>query len=610
MHWKQARVEKQAEQAEILRNVRDLLQREEVAITGELASAIRSADSAQIVQNIKQRKPGWTATSVMRVYIEAASKAHERLNVLTEIMFVDALKKAEALDAEFEKTGKVTGLLHGVPVSLKDMLDVEGYDTTLGFTHKRNQPAAKDASLVSLIRKAGGIPFLKSTVPQTMLSFECSTALFGTSLNPYDPRRTPGGSSGGEGGLIGSDSSVVGIGSDIGGSVRIPAHFSGCYALKPSAGRFTNFGIQQCNPGFEGVKSAMGPMGRSVADLELMARVALDGAPELAATQTNLLPVPYRDVKLPDRPLRFGYFLHDGFCAASPACERAVMETVEALRKAGHEVIEFEPTPGKSAIGSGHTRDSFLCARLTATCRSAAAESLEYFIALASAGCYEILLSFLKDDPAEAFLSMATSSGRSHNLSRWLMSVYCRYIVGDEHAARLLDANGGKTVNDVQRWMDRRNQYVYKTRKLLWEEHTFDAVICPTQATPALKHGETKDHGALIMRTVQWNIVDSTVGQIPVTFVDPARDGLTDEWHERRRTHNGSKIFEQRVYGPGGIYDAKDMAGLPVGVQLVGRQWDEERVIELMKVVDEALGPRGFAPGDFAKRETASEKVY
>lgn len=118
----------------------------------------------------------------MRVYIEAASQAHERLNVLTEIMFLDALKKAQSLDAEFERTGKVTGLcesratspsaaipssdfcavgalfcplcpVHGVPVSLKDMLDVEGYDTTLGFTHKRNQPAAKDASLVSLIRK-------------------------------------------------------------------------------------------------------------------------------------------------------------------------------------------------------------------------------------------------------------------------------------------------------------------------------------------------------------------------------------------------------------------------------------------------------------------------
>ena len=169
----------------------------------------------------------------------------------------------------------------------------------------------------------------------------------------------------------------------------------------------------------------------------------------------------------------------------------------------------------------------------------------------------------------------------------------------------------------------------------LWEEHAFDAVICPTQATPALKHGETTDNGVLVVRkslrgiahaaakprltlgsllgrvgTVQWNIVDSTVGQIPVTFVDPARDGLSEAWEERRRANNGSKIFERHLYGPGGLYDAKDMAGLPVGVQVVGRQWDEERMIEVMKVVDEALGPRGFAPGDFTKREAASRKVY
>ena len=127
----------------------------------------------------------------------------------------------------------------------------------------------------------------------------------------------------------------------------------------------------------------MGPMGRSVADLELMARVALDGAPELALTQTNLLPVPYRDVKLPtDRPLRFGFFLHDGFCAASPACERAVMETVEALRRAGHEVIEFEPTPGELR----YSKVPVLLSDADVPSWNTAAESLEYFIALASAG--------------------------------------------------------------------------------------------------------------------------------------------------------------------------------------------------------------------------------
>ena len=261
--------------------------------------------------------------------------------------------------------------------------------------------------------------------------------------------------------------------------MRIPAHFSGCYALKPSAGRVTNWGIHQCNPGFEAIKAAVGPMGRSVADLEMMTRVLLDGAPELALTQTNLLPVPYRDVKLPtDRPLRFGFFLNDGFCAASPACERAVMETVEALRKAGHEVIEFEPTPGKLASRSRvvvpvphadvsskpqrrrHSSTSLLWRRqanVSAPCKARQLRS-RWSAKLTSAFSrkVEIVLSFLKNDPAEAFMCQATMAKSSHNFSRWLRSLYCRYVAGDEHAARLLDANCGKSVNDVQRWMDKR----------------------------------------------------------------------------------------------------------------------------------------------------------
>lgn len=104
----------------------------------------------------------------------------------------------------------------------------------------------------------------------------------------------------------------------------------------------------------------MGPMGRSVADLELMARVQFDATPELAATHTGLVPMAYRDIDLPKRPLRFGYFVHDGFVAASPACERAVLETVDALRKAGHECAEFEPP--------------------------STAEAMEYFVAITSAG--------------------------------------------------------------------------------------------------------------------------------------------------------------------------------------------------------------------------------
>ncbi|GAA6024469.1 hypothetical protein JCM8202_006337 [Rhodotorula sphaerocarpa] len=582
--WTAIREDKQAEQRVDIEAGVTEAQSKAPAVDRDLALAIRSADAGAIVDKIANRTPGWSATSVMRVYIEAAAREHHRSNVLTEIMFAPALQRAQELDAEFEKSGKIVGPLHGVPVSLKDQIDVEGHDTTMGFTHKRRQPMAQDAPLVALIRKAGGIPFVKTAIPQTMLSFECSTPLFGVAKNPYDPRRTPGGSSGGEGALLGSDASVIGIGSDIGGSLRIPSHFSGCFALKPCAGRIASDGCQHCNPGFEGVKSTMGPMGRSVADLERMARVQFDASTDLAPTQTGLIPMRYREVDLPKRPLRFGYFTHDGCVAASPACERAVLETVEALRKAGHECVAFEPP--------------------------STAEAMEYFVAISSAGRYDILMSTLQGDPAEPFLYLATKATRLPAIVRRLLVWFAGSIMGDEQAARIIAANCGKTVNELQTWVHRRDEYIRKAKDLLWNQHKFDAVICPTQATPALKHGETNQLAVLSMRTVQWNIIDSTVGQIPVTHCDPEKDSLSSAWEQRRQATGGSSLLEPRVYGPKGIYDAKEMAGLPVGVQVVGRQWDEERVIELMKVVDAALGPRGFGPGEFAKRQKDSERVF
>lgn len=140
-----------------------------------------------------------------------------------------------------------------------------------------------------------------------MLAFECSNPLFGTTNNPYDPIRTCGGSSGGEAALLSSDGAPLGFGSDIGGSLRIPVHYSGCFGLKPCAGRFPDAGAKNPNPGFEGIKTTLGPMGRSVDDLELAMRVVADASIALARTHP-LIPLAYREVLLPAK-LKFGYYL-------------------------------------------------------------------------------------------------------------------------------------------------------------------------------------------------------------------------------------------------------------------------------------------------------------
>ena len=199
--------------------------------------------------------------------------------------------------------------VHGVPVSFKDQIDIENVDSTMGFTHQMNKPSTADATLVSIVRRSGGIPHCKSNVPQTMLSFECSNPLFGTTLNPYDPLRTPGGSSGGEAALLSSDGSALGIGSDVGGSLRIPCHFSGCFALKPTANRFPSKGCRSTNLGFEAIKSSMGSMGRSVEDVELLTKVIFERVQqEELGRFEEVRSSGYREVKLREK-LRFGYYL-------------------------------------------------------------------------------------------------------------------------------------------------------------------------------------------------------------------------------------------------------------------------------------------------------------
>lgn len=147
-----------------------------------------------------------------------------------------------------------------------------------------------------------------------------------------------------------------------------------------------------------------------------------------------------------------------------------------------------------------------------------------------------------------------------------------------------------------------------QTRTSLWgargpENLALDAVLAPVQAIPGLPHGGCDRLSPLACATLMYNVVDSPVGVVPVTRVDPARDELSDEW--RASPGNGSKILENEAYGPKGAYNARAMEGLPVGIQVVGQAWEEEKVLAIMHVIDGALGPRRFGPGSWGPNKLA-----
>jgi len=144
------------------------------------------------------------------------------------------MKQAKALDEFKEKHGKLLGPLHGVPMSLKDQFNVNGLDSTLGYVGRAFAPATSDALIVEVLKQLGAVIIAKTNLPQSILWSETECPLWGLTTNPLNPDFTPGGSSGGEGALLALKGSLVGWGTDIGGSIRVPCHMNGLWGLKPS----------------------------------------------------------------------------------------------------------------------------------------------------------------------------------------------------------------------------------------------------------------------------------------------------------------------------------------------------------------------------------------
>ncbi|KIJ04986.1 hypothetical protein PAXINDRAFT_183014, partial [Paxillus involutus ATCC 200175] len=273
-------------------------------------------------------------SDVLTAYAKRALQAHAQTNCLTEIMIAPAERWARG--------AKRSGPLAGVPVSLKDMLAVKGYDSCTGYSALCGKPLNYDGAFVRLLRDAGAVPYVKTNTPTTMLSFEATNDVFGVTENPHKKGYSPGGSSGGESALLALGGSRIGVGTDVAGSVRAPSHYSGTYAIKSSMHRFLKTGSMSSMPGQEGIPATHNPMAETLEDLETFWRAVFQMKPwEYDASVLN---IPWREVKLPvDRPLRWGVMWDDGVVAPTPACLRALKMVTEALEKDGHEIVTLNP---------------------------------------------------------------------------------------------------------------------------------------------------------------------------------------------------------------------------------------------------------------------------
>ncbi|EXK29793.1 hypothetical protein FOXG_11695 [Fusarium oxysporum f. sp. lycopersici 4287] len=311
-----------------------------------------------------------TTTMVVGAFCQRAAVAHQVNNCLHEIFFDQALERARYLDDYFAKHGTTLGPLHGLPISLKDQFHVKGVDTTMGYVGwiggnlgiDPDKTHTVESQIVTELLSLGAVLYCKTSLPQTLLFGETKNNIIGQTLNPINQNLSCGGSSGGEAALMALGGSSVGVGTDIGGSLRIPAGFCGIYSIKPTSNRLSYRDVANTNPGQDTYRSAIGFMATSIDALEVMFKAVLGREPWLK--DPAVIPIPFRqdvaesyqrraddkgNAKFGERPLKMGVLWRDGMIGLHPPVLRGLKAVVEALKKAGHKVIDWKPPSHETA---------------------------------------------------------------------------------------------------------------------------------------------------------------------------------------------------------------------------------------------------------------------
>jgi Asp-tRNA(Asn)/Glu-tRNA(Gln) amidotransferase A subunit family amidase len=277
-----------------------------------------------------------SALELAELHIQRIETLNPRLNAVVDFNPEEIRRQAVELD----RSTAPHGPLHGLPLTVKSSISVAGNLCETGSLFNQGRRPTSDAEAVTRLRKAGALILGTTNCPEFLMAYETDNLLYGRTSNPWDLTRTAGGSSGGESAAIAAGLSAGGLGSDGGGSVREPAHFTGICAMKPTPGRIPTVGHLPNNVGPFSLLGTVGPMARTMADVTLLFRVlagALDIDPVAA-------PVPYRTSSAEVlKKIRIGYFEDDGLVPVTAETRQAVQDAVHSLRRHGFHVEAFRP---------------------------------------------------------------------------------------------------------------------------------------------------------------------------------------------------------------------------------------------------------------------------
>jgi Asp-tRNA(Asn)/Glu-tRNA(Gln) amidotransferase A subunit family amidase len=449
------------------------------------------------------RRKDVSPMEVARAHLDRIERLNPSLNAFVDYKPEAVLAQAHEAETAIRRKNKdELGPLHGVPVSIKSAIDVAGHRCEAGTRLRAGHIASEDAPLVERLRAAGAVILGVTNTPELLMAWETDNLLYGRTNNPWDLTRTAGGSSGGEAAAIAAGLSAGGVGSDGGGSIRVPAHFCGICGLKPTPGRIPSTGHFPKSGGPFALIGVVGPMARTIEDVRTLFEVMAgwdDGDPCAA-------PVAVREIDdTAAQTTNIGFFEDDGCTPVTQETRSAVEHAAFTLMSCGFHVEPFRPE------GLEEARQLWW----------------EFF---GTAGGM-ILEPMLR--------------GRESELSPILREF--------RTWTRAAPAHTGESL--LAAWLGRDTV----RERILLQMRKYPVLICPAAAIPAFRHGER-----------EWQVEGKTVKYL-------------DAW-------SYCEWFNLLGFPAAVVPMGFSEQGLPIGVQIVGRPWEEEVVLAVAAKLERERG--------------------
>jgi len=546
-------------------------------VSKELQQKILDLDSTKLLDEIKNKRI--TSRSVFITFALRICTVGKDLCSLTDCNLDEGLLLADNADKIISDSKSPDELpdLIGLPVSIKDHIRVKGLRNSYGMMNSYNEIDNEDSYIVEILKNKGGIPICKSNVPLGLLSFESGNDVWGNSQNPWNREKTTGGSSGGEAGLVSTKCAPLGIGSDIGGSIRIPANFCGIYGFKPSINRLSQMGVKTLSKtnhsGFNIIRSSLGPLGNTMDDLVLFCKAffgEFKNDYNFNQAKFNENEFKLESIKSKDKSkLKIGYSYINDYAEIAPGIVSEMNILLEKLKLEGHEVIEFDYSPAFKVLDIG----------------------LEIIFNS------QKFQTFFKNQYPEPIHKYYKSINMVLSMPNYMFPLLklIYNMTGNKRMAKII--GNKRNINSLPEYFNLVEEFFRRADDFYdhYRKFELDCLVLPILPTTALGIGMGDLTVNMIFYSMTLNMLNFPAGSIPLGL-------LKDTNYKSKYNDKMTKTITENI---------SSSLNIPVGIQVATIPGEDEKCLGIMKMIDNLVKERKENEyREYFKTKENSDSIY